>query len=106
MLTNNFYDSTQLAKSKELSFSERNPVVFKSLIQYFVSKVSFNAIFILETTSYSVRIYPNPIKNSSNAPKQDTCLLYHLFLLLSRHNIKIYGFCNNSIKNTILQYKT
>ncbi len=51
MLTNNFSDSTQSAKSEELSFSERKSVVFKSLIQYFVSEVSFNAIFILETKS-------------------------------------------------------
>ena len=51
MLTNNFSNSTQSAKSEELSLSERKPVAFKSLIQYFVSEVSFYAIFIFETKS-------------------------------------------------------
>ena len=51
MLTNIFSNSTQSAKSELLSFSERKSVAFKSLIQYFVSEVSFNAIFIFETKS-------------------------------------------------------
>lgn len=51
MLTNNFSNSTQLAKSEELSLSERKAVAFKSLIQYFVSDASFNAMLIFETKS-------------------------------------------------------
>ena len=51
MLTDNFSSSTQLAKSEELSLSEGKSVAFKSLIQYFVSDASFNAMLIFETKS-------------------------------------------------------
>ena len=51
MLTDNFSNSTQLAKSEELSLSEGKSVAFKSLIQYFVSDASLNAMLIFETKS-------------------------------------------------------
>ena len=72
MLTNNFSNSTQSAKSEELSLLERKLVAFKSLIQYFVSEV-----FLMQYSS----LKQNPVCFVLVQPQQ------HLHRYLYRYEV-------------------
>jgi len=58
MLINIFSSSMQSVKIDEHSSSERKFVACKRLIQYFVSEVSFNAIFIINFQLSIIHSFP------------------------------------------------